>query len=312
MLAGTSTRTPRSSNGTTTPMVPRRIGPAEADQPGRFGRAQPSRYWRRAARISAARSLVPSAVELFEPGGGLPSRLGVALAQHRQDELLVQAGFALDGRPPRPQVAGVDAGAQEPACGRSDLHRVVPVEIADPGARRDDAVVLELGELFECDRRHRAQLLTVDQNAREQRGGRRLRRAGGTPPLARRIRLVGRGGAVVVVPPSWVGSDAEFASGGDAEEVGVASPDGGPGDAEIAADDGTDAEDGRRAAGCLAIAAFVGRPSASSAPALAASAGDSISPESIRSLMTRSGRNFSRCSRRIRRSSTTSSSKNLR
>ena len=95
--------------------------------------ASDSRYWRSAARIIAARSLAPSASSSSSWAARLARACGLRWRSTRQDQLLVQPGLALDRRPPRPQVAGIDAGAQEPAGGRGDLDRVVAVEVA--GAR---------------------------------------------------------------------------------------------------------------------------------------------------------------------------------
>ena len=69
---------------------------------------------------------------------------GVALAQQRHDQLLVQADLAFDRRAPRPQVPGIDAGAQEPAGGGGDLDRVLAVQLGARAALGDHAVLLEL------------------------------------------------------------------------------------------------------------------------------------------------------------------------
>ena len=204
MFAGTSTRTPTSSSGTTPPTVPRLPPPRPT---GWRVRSRPastpqSRYGRSAARIIAARSRAPRASSSPRCVAAWRAGLRVALAQHRHDELLVEAGLALDRRPPRPQVAGVDAGAQEAAGGGGDLDRLVAVQVA-ARALRDDAVLLELGELVRGHRRHRAQLVAVDEHAGQQAG----RRARWSAAAARR-RRPGRA-------PRWPAAPAAGAAAGD-------------------------------------------------------------------------------------------------
>ena len=203
MFAGTSTRTPTNSNGTTIRSYPAPV--ASCSVPGiavggARGRCPLARRTRRAARPAntrrAARTrrrsrservrrttvevladgrahqrvaqLVAEAVELFELLHRLGPRLRVALAERRQDQLLVQTDLALDGGSPRPEVTGVDAGAQESAGRGGDLDRFVTEEVGRALAALHDAVLLERLELGECDPGHRRQFLAVDDDAREQ------------------------------------------------------------------------------------------------------------------------------------------------
>ena len=118
---------------------------------------------------SPPRSLAPSASSSSSWRGASAAGLRVALAQQRHDQLLVQAGLALDRRAPRPQVPGIDAGAQEPAGGGGDLDGVLAVQLAVLARRLAiTPYSSSCGELVAGHRRHRAQLVAVDEHTRQQ------------------------------------------------------------------------------------------------------------------------------------------------
>ena len=288
VLAGTSTRTPTSSSGTTSQIVPRGA-PAHGRRSGpRRVRARTAGAPRRASARCAA--CAPRASSSSSCRVACGPGLRVALAQRRQDQLLVQADLALDRRAPRPQVAGVDAGAQEPAGGGGDLDRVLAVQV---GARACAwAMTPYSSSAASCSRvtdaiaHSSSRLTSTPGSSRGDEARRAVRR------LARRRRR--RCGASLAVRRAG------------ARRRG---PAGVPGDGRPG---------GRRSRRATARRRRRRRPSA---PTSAVGAVDAARwgrrcgrsrPESMRSLITRSGRKFWRCSRRMTRSSSTSCSRNLR
>ena len=136
--------------------------------------------------------------------GGLRSGLRVALAQHRHDELLVEAGLALDRCPPRPQVAGVDAGAQEAAGRGGDLHRLVAVEVGRRSAsgRRRTPRAAPAGRRVTDAIAHSSSRLTSTPGSRRARGRRSApRRAPGRGRVRGGVRRL-RGAAMATVATS--------------------------------------------------------------------------------------------------------------
>ena len=295
VLAGTSTRTPTSSSGTTLASC---TDAAAAARPGRCGErsapacASGSRYWRSGRAHQRRPQRAPRAFELVEVGERLGAGLGVALAQQRA------GSAARRGRPRARPTCATPAGGghrRRPA-GTRRRRRRSRRRRRRTGRRLaralgDDAVLLELrraGRRVTDAIAHSSSRLTSTPGSRrgdDGRGDRRPARSG----TLRRSRRVGR--------------RARRGAGRWRQRPAALAPCG-----RVGRDDGWR----RSVVGVGGALAAPMSPAGASTPRGVASPVRSISPESMRSLITRSGRKFSRCSRRMTRSSSTSSSKNLR
>ena len=129
MFAGTSTRTPINSRGTTVATVP---GPAV-----RSGVVLSARRVDAATTASSPSRKSPTdRLQLAQLGNGLGACLRIALTQERLDELFEQTDLPIGSDTPAAEVPRLETGIEESLRHRGDLDGVLVEERV-----RDDSTV---------------------------------------------------------------------------------------------------------------------------------------------------------------------------